>query len=279
MAKQKDLEFIKESGQEMYFDKEVAERMIERENNSSHILTSKIFEAILMVEFGGKRDLRIADLGAGAHAMRYDRFIKFLKNNDGKIYWVDQSPFMLDYALRNIPLESKYVFEFVKGEMISFLKKKKQEFDGLILKYSFNYLAPCSLEDCLGVIYKSLKKSGKVIANPHFYEQGMEDRSYNAIYKIKGKRIVEGYRPKDNEIIQVCFLEKPGDESVFPETLACTKTIYYSPEYIKEVGQRVGFSRIETYENWEQNRKWKESFGRLNLDSKSKAKSFLFLQK
>jgi len=280
MSKEINLSLIKKSGQEMYFDEKIARRMIEREKNISHEIVSKIFEAILLTEFRNRRKLKIADLGAGAHSMDYANFIKFLKNTDGKIYWVDQSPFMLDYAKRHTPLEFKEVFEFVKEEMVNFLKKRNKELDGIIFKYSFNYLSPCSLKEMLETAYNSLRDKGKIIANLHFYEkEGMKERSYNALYKIGGKKVAPGYRPKDNEIIEVEFLSRAGDESPDPEIFAKTKIVYYSPKYIKDTAQQVKFSKIKIFEDWQDNKKWKALFEQLNPHLEKKSCAFLYLQK
>ena len=119
-------DFIKKSGQEMYFDEKIAKQMIERENNAEHILVSKIFEAILIQETQGLKDLQVADLGAGAHPTRYIKFLDFLKENNGKLYWVDQSPYMLNYASKNIPKEFNDIFECTEEEMTSFLKKRRE---------------------------------------------------------------------------------------------------------------------------------------------------------
>jgi len=272
--------FIKESGQEMYFDEKIAKEMIEREKNISHDAVSKSFEAILLIEFQNKSKLRIADLGAGAHSMDYFKFIKFLKDNEGKIYWVDQSPFMLNYAQRNTPQNFKKVFEFRKEEMIDFLKRKKGKLDGIIFKYSFNYIVSCPLEKTLKIIYESLKKGGKAFANIHFYEEeGMKERSYNAIYKIKGKKSVLGYKPKDNEIIEIEFLKKGGDEEVNPEIFAKTKIIYYSRKYIMETARKIKFSEIKIFNDWQENEKWNNLFKQLNPDMKAKSNAFLYLCK
>ncbi len=279
MTEKVNQSFIKESGQEMYFDEKIAKEMIEREKNISHDTVSKFFEAILLIEFQNKNKLRIADLGAGAHSMDYFNFVKFLRYNEGKIYWVDQSPFMLNYAQRNTPQNLKKVFEFKKEEMIDFLEGKKEELDGIIFKYSFNYIVSCPLEKTLQIIYESLKKGGKVFANIHFYEEGMKGRSYNAIYKIKGRRSVLGYKPKDNEIIEIEFLKKGGDEEVNSEIFAKTKIIYYSRKYIMETAQKIKFSEIKIFNDWQENEKWSNLFKRLNPDMKAKSNAFLYLCK
>jgi len=275
-----DPEFVKKSGQEMYFDRDLTLQMIERENNVEHVLVSKIFESILMVEFEDRYSLRVADLGAGAHTMRYKKFIEFLAKNKGKIYWVDQSLLMLDYAFKNTPEELKSIFEFINEEMVYFLKNKQQEFDGLILKYSLNYMIPGLLENWFKLMYKSLKKGGKVIANSRFHERkGMKERSYNAIHKVEGKMIKAGYKPKDTEVIEILFLERAGDNSENPKTFASTKIVYYSPQYIKNAAYKAGFDSVLVFENWEKNKKWKTYFEELNPNLESKPKSFLLLQK
>jgi ubiquinone/menaquinone biosynthesis C-methylase UbiE len=280
MIKEINQNFIKESGQEMYFDKEIAEEMIEREENISHDTVSKIFEAILLTEFRSKDKLMIADLGAGAHSMDYVNFIKFLKYNKGKIYWVDQSLFMLDYAKRNTPEEFKEVFDFRKEEMMNFLKEEENKLDGIIFKYSFTYIIPCSLEKMLQIVYKKLKKDGKVFANLHFYEkEGMKERSYNAIYKIKGKKVVPEYKPKDNEIIEIEFLKKGGDKTDDPEVFAKTKIIYYSSRYIRESARKAKFSEIRIFNDWQENKKWGELFKQLNPNMEARPNAFLYLKK
>ena len=39
-------------------------------------------------------------------------------------------------------------------------------------------------------------------------KEGMKERTTNAIYKIEGEKVKLGYRPQDNEIIEVFFLRK-----------------------------------------------------------------------
>ncbi len=272
-------ELIKKTGQEMYFDKKIAKKMIERENNSEHILVSKIFEAILIAESQNKKNLKVADLGAGAHPKRYIKFLKFLREKNGKLCWVDQSPYMLGYASKNTPKEFSGIFDYVEEEMTNFLKKTRESFDVLIFKYSFNYVIPQTLKSWMKIIYKSLKKSGKIVANLHFYEEGMRERSYNAIYKIGGKKIKPEYKPKDNEIIETQFLKKPGDESLNPEIFASTKIIYYTPKNIERFAREAGFSIVKIFKNWEKNNKWKSAFERLNPGLESKPKTFLLLKK
>jgi len=280
MRKDTKQNFIKKFGQEIYFDKKITEEMIEREKNISYDTVSKFFEAILLIEFQNKYKFKIADLGAGAHSMNYANFIKFLKYNNGKIYWVDQSPFMLDYAQKNTPKEFKGVFEFKEKGMVDFLKEKKDRLDGIIFKYSFNYTIPYSMENILQIAYKSLKTGGKLFANLHFYEkEGMKERSYNAIYKIKGKEVTLGYKPKDNEIIEIEFLKKGGDKTDNPEVFAKTKIIYYSPKHIKEAALKAKFSEIRIFNDWQENRRWRDLFKQLNPNIKTKPSAFLYLCK
>lgn len=263
----------------MYFDEKVAQEMIERENNIEHVFVSKIFEAALITEFKNKNNLKVVDLGAGAHPKRYIKFLEFLKRNNGKIYWVDQSPYMLDCASKNIPQNFSSIFEFIEEDMVDFLKKKKEVFDAIVFKYSFNYLIFKTLKEWMKIIYKSLSKKGKVIANLHFYEEGMKERSYNAIYKIEEKKVRSGYKPKDNEIIKVCFFKKPGDKSLNPEVFASTKIIYYSPKIIKKFAEDAGFSSVKIFKSWEENDAWKNTFKKLNQNMESRPKAFLFLEK
>ena len=218
MTKKINQKFIKQSGQDMYFDKEKTEEMIQRENNESHILVSKIFETILLSEIQPKYGMQIADLGAGAHTMRYERFLDIIKQNNGQIFWVDQSPFMLEYARNHTPEKLRSIFQYTEAEITDFLKEHKQGFDVLIFKYSFNYVVPVSLDKLLKYIYQSLKKGGKTVANLRLHnENGMKPRSFNALYKINGKNIELGYQPQNGEVIEVHFLKKSGDESENPE--------------------------------------------------------------
>lgn len=264
----------------MYFDKKLVKMMIKRENNSKHILVSKIFEAILLSEFKHKRGLIIADLGAGAHSIRYKKFIEHLKVNNGSLYWVDRSPLMLGYAQKNLPNKYKNTFKFVKEDMTLFLNKKKKGFDGLIFKYSFNYLIAYSLKKWLEIIYASLKPGGKVIFNQKFYEkEGMTDRGYNVIYQINRKRVRPGYHPKNGEIIELLFLKKAGDASSNPATFAKTKIIYYSPAQIASEAKKAGFSKIDIYNDWRDNIKWRKLFINLNPNIKSKQKTIVCLEK
>jgi len=141
--------FIAQSGQQMYFKKKLAREMIERENNPDHILVSKIFASVLLVEFGKQEGLKVADLGAGAHTTRYSRFLEYLQRTGGEIYWVDQSPIMLDYARKNVPAELAAMFQFRQAEMAAFLREHRSYFNGLILKYSLNYVLSITLAECL----------------------------------------------------------------------------------------------------------------------------------
>jgi len=279
MKKENNLDLIKKSGQEMYFDKIVAKKMIERENNKEHTLVSKIFESILITEFKNGKNIKLADLGAGAHPKRYIRFLQFLKENSGKLFWIDQSSLMLNHALKNTPQKFKEVIKYTEEEMVDFLNKRKESFDGLIFKYSFNYLISQSLKDWIKIIYEGLKKNGKAIANLHFYERGIRDRSYNAIYTINGKNIKSGYKPQNNDIIEVHFLQKPGDKSLKPKIFASTKIIYYDPIVIKKIASKIGFFTVKIFKNWEENSVWKDTFERLNPGLESKAKTFLLFEK
>ena len=278
MMKEINQNLTEDFGQEMYFNERIAKEMIEREKNISHDVVSKSFEAILLIEFENRNKLRIADLGAGAYPIDYFNFIEFLKRSEGKIYWVDQSPFMLNHAQRSIPREFQNIFEFKKEEMMGFLERKRRELDGIIFKYSFNYITQYSLEKKLKMVYESLEKGGKVFANIHFYEEeGMEERSYNAVYKIKGKKNIIGYKPKDNEIIEIEFLKRGGDKKTNPEIFAKTKIVYYSRKYIMETAQKIGFSEIKIFNDWRENKRWENFFKHLNPGMKAKSNTFLYL--
>lgn len=234
-----DEKIIKETGQEMYFDKEIAQTMIEREKNQEHILTAQTVENIALSEIEPRLGLKIAELGAGAHPQRYPNLLEFLNKNEGRLEWVDQAPIMLDYAKKQVPKNKN--IDFAEKEMVSYLKQNKNEFDALILKYSFNYVISSSLEEWLKAMNESLKENAVVIATLNLYEEGLKPRSFNATYTINGNPIPHGYGPKHNEIIEIHFLKKGGDESPNPETFADTKIIYYSPEKIKEAAQCVAF--------------------------------------
>lgn len=275
--KNKEKISIKETGQEMYFDEKIAKLMIEREENIEHISTSQTIENIVLSEVEPQEDLNMTDLGAGAHPQRYSRLLEFLRKNQGKLYWVDQAPFMLDYAKKQVPKEEN--IEFVEQEMVSYLKNNQNKFDALILKYSFNYLISDSLESWLKTIHQSLKDKGMVVATVNLYEEGLKPRSFNATYTINGLSISGGYKPKHNEIIEIHFLKKGGDTSPNPETFADTKIIYYSPEKIEQAAKDAGFSEISLIPDWTQNKKWLEKFKNQYPESNIKPKAVLFLKK
>lgn len=280
MSQKINSNFIKESGQEMYFDKAKTQEMIRRENNESHILVSKIFEAVLLCEIQPRQNMQVADLAAGAHTIRYEKFLDIIQQNQGKIYWVDQSRLMLDYAEKNTPENLKSIFQYEEAEMTDFLKQHDKSFNALIFKYSFNYQIPISLAQWLEIIYKSLKKGGKIVANLRLCdENGMKPRSFNALYKINGHNIESGYQPKNGEIIEVHFLKNAGDESDNPEIFASTKIVHYTEEAIRKAAQEARFSGIKIIKNWVDNLKWKDKFKELNPGLDIKTASFLILKK
>jgi len=272
-----DEKIIKETGQEMYFDKEITQTMIEREKNQEHILTAQTVENIALSEIKPKLGLKIAELGAGAHPQRYPNLLEFLNKNKGGLEWIDQAPIMLDYAKKQVPKNKN--IDFIEKEMVSYLKQNKNEFDALILKYSFNYVISASLEEWLKTMNESLKENATVIATLNLYEEGLKPRSFNATYTINGNPIPRGYKPKHNEIIEIHFLKKGGDESHNPETFADTKIVYYSPEKIKEAAQKAGFSNISLFDDWSKNEKWLNRFKKEYPNSEIKPKAVLFLKK
>lgn len=268
---------IKETGQEMYFDEKTAQTMIEREENAEHIITAQTVENIFLSEIKSKDEIEIAEIGAGAHPKRYEKLLEFLKTNKGKMQWVDQSPIMLDAAKKQI-LNEKYI-DFIKAEMVSYLKENKNEFDALILKYSFNYVISISLKEWLKTMNESLKNKGIVIATLNLYEEGLKPRSFNASYTINGEVIIQGYKPKHEDIIEIHFLKTGGDKSPNPETFADTKIIYYSPKEIKKAAGEAGFSEISLFDDWSKNEKWLKRFKENYPNSEIKSKAILFLKK
>jgi ubiquinone/menaquinone biosynthesis C-methylase UbiE len=261
----------------MYFDEKIAQTMIEREENAEHILTAQTIENIFLSEIEPKDGLEIAELGAGAHPKRYKKLFEFLKTNKGKMQWVDQAPIMLETAKKQIPDEK--IIDLVEAEMVSYLEKNKNEFDALILKYSFNYVIPVSLEKWLKTMHESLKNNGIVVATLNLYEEGLKPRSFNASYTINGKPIIQGYKPKHKDIIEIHFLKTGGDKSPNPETFADTKIIYYSPEEIKKAAKEAGFSDVSIFDDWSKNEKWLKRFKKNYPNSEIKSKAILFLKK
>jgi len=244
-----------------------------------HKWLSRIFEAILLCEFANRSNLILADLAAGAHTTRYIRFLKFLKKNKSKLFWADQSPYMIDYAKKNTAERLKDVLIFEKAEMVNFLKEHKVFFDGLILKYSFNYVVNYPLEKWLETMHGCLRGGGKVIANLHFYLKGMKERSSNALYFVNGKLVENGYQPKNNEIIDIKFLEKTGDISKKPNTFAKTKIIYYTKPAIISAAKQAGFRRVAIFDDWQENTVWLKKFETLNPKLALKPKPFLLLER
>lgn len=281
----KEKQRIKETGQEMYFNKEIAKLMIKREENIRHISTAQVVENIVLSEVDPREGLNVAELGAGAHPKRYSNLFRFLQENQGKLYWIDQSSIMLNHAKEQV---SDKNIEFIKEEMVSYLKTKKNKFDALILKYSFNYLISVSLEDWLKIMCESLRDRGMVVATldsidiDKLYKKGLGSRSFNAIYMINSKSIPQGYKIKHGEVIEIRFLKKAGDISSNPETFADTKIIYYSPEKIKEAAESAGFSEIFLIPDWAKNKRWLNRFRRYYPDSNIEdiiTKFILFLRK
>jgi len=268
---------IKETGQEMYFDEKTAQTMIEREENAEHILTAQTVENIFLSEIKAKPELRITELGAGAHPKRYQNLLEFLKTNKSTLQWIDQAPIMLDAAKKQIPNE-QYI-DFIKAEMVSYLKKNKNEFDALILKYSFNYVISVSLKEWLKIMKESLKNEGIVIATLNLYEGGLKPRSFNASYTIDGEPVIQGYKPKHEDIIEIHFLKTGGDKSPNPETFADTKIIYYSPKEIKKAAEKAGFSNVTIFDDWSKNEKWLKRFKENYPNSEIKPKAILLLKK
>lgn len=277
--KNKEKQSIKETGQEMYFDEEIAKTMIEREENIEHVSTAQTVENIVLSEIEPQQSLNIAELGAGAHPQRYTRLLEFLQKNQGKLHWIDQAPTMLECTKKQIPKEVEKNIKLVKEEMISYLENNKNKFDALIFKYSFNYLISTPLEKWLEIMHQSLKEKGTVIATVNLYEKGLKPRSFNASYTINGQPISQGYKPKHNEIIEIHFLKKGGDTSTNPETFADTKIIYYSPEKIKQAAEKAGFSEVSLVQDWTEKKKWLNHFKENYPESNIKPKAILFLKK
>ncbi len=277
---------IQDSGQEMYFDKKNAELMIKREEIIGHVVAAQAVENIVLSEIVPRRELNIVELGAGAYPQRYLKLLDFLWKNQGKLYWIDQSPIMLKHAKKQI---SNRNIEFVEEEMFSYLKNNRNKFDALILKYSFNYLISDSLENWLKIMHKSLKDKGIVVATMNLYigtqkiyRHGLGARSLHAFYTINNEPIPKGYKIKHNEVVEAHFLKKAGDTSQNPETFADTKLIYYSSEKTKEAAKKAGFSEIILMSNWTKNQKWIDRFKKYypasNIED-TKTKSILFLRK
>ena len=94
------------AGLNMYFNRSVAEKFAELEQNEKNYKVAEIVDDVIMSEIKDmKNPIFSAELGGGAHPDRYDKlFAQLLNEPQGHIDWVDVSPFMLELAKKYIDL-------------------------------------------------------------------------------------------------------------------------------------------------------------------------------
>src|SRR6266702_561823 len=116
-------------GLEMYFNRSIAEKFAELEQNEKNFRVAEIVDDIIMSEIKDMRNpIFSAELGGGAHPDRYDKlFSQLLTEPRGHMDWVDISPYMIELAKKYIDNE-KYeerlnVIRFVEDGILEYLEK------------------------------------------------------------------------------------------------------------------------------------------------------------
>lgn len=232
----------------MYFDREIAKRFAEREQNEKNFRVSALMDIIIMSETEKmKNPLYAAELGGGAHPDRYHNFFaKLLEEPKGRIDWVDAAPFMLELAEEYIAngkyQNRKEVITFIKSDINEYLENLPDKtLDLAIMKYTINYLA--DMDKLFGLLAKKLKPSGRLVSSIGLLNPELKSSSTNSRYLYKGKEFPENEtrRLEDGESFMVKFFNESNNPGSGYLEGAETTNYYHSPEKMRHLAEKYGF--------------------------------------
>ena len=229
----------------MYFNRSVAEKFAELEQNEKNFRVAEIVDDVIMSEIKDmKNPLYSAELGGGAHPDRYHKlFAQLLSEPKGHMDWVDVTPYMLDLAKKYIDNE-KYkdrlnVIKFVEDGILEYLEKLPNEkLDLAIMKYTIDHIA--DLDKLFELLSQKLKAGGKMVASLGVLDPELKSISTNARFLYNGQEFPEDEVKvlKDGDNFTVKFFKVSGDPKSGYLEGAETIKYYHSEEKIRELAQK-----------------------------------------
>ncbi len=233
------------AGLNMYFNRSVAEKFAELEQNEKNYKVAEIVDDVIMSEIKDmKNPIFSAELGGGAHPDRYDKlFAQLLNEPQGHIDWVDVSPFMLELAKKYIDNE-KYgkrldVIGFVEDGILEYLEKLPiEKLDLAIMKYTIDHIA--DLDRLFELFSKKLKAGGKLVASLGVLDPQLKSISTNARFLYNGQEFPEGEVKmlKDGDSFTIKFFKVSGDPSKGYLEGAETVKYYHSENKMRELAKK-----------------------------------------
>jgi len=233
------------AGLDMYFNRSVAEKFAELEQNEKNFKVAEIVDAIIMSEIKDmKNPLFVVELGGGAHPDRYDKlFAQLISEPCGHMDWVDVSPVMIDLAKKYIDNE-KYkerlkVIKFVEDGILEYLEKLPVEkLDLVIMKYAVDFIE--DLDRFFELISKKLKVGGKLVASLGVLDPQLKSISTNTRFLYNGEEFPEDEVKtlKDGDSFTVKFFKVSGDPSHGYLEGAETIKYYHSEEEMTELAKK-----------------------------------------
>lgn len=161
MKSEKGMEFVPHP-LEIYMEEDRARQFAEKEKNDAneHGVISKILDSMVAESFGDKKNVKIANLGAGANPQKYE----IITNNQSvQIDWVDVSGPMLEIASQEAS-SLKASIEFIKKNFFEYLEGQNDgSLDCVMMQYAINYID--DLELFFKITSKKLKDDGSFFAN------------------------------------------------------------------------------------------------------------------
>lgn len=229
----------------MYFNRSVAEKFAELEQNEKNFKVAEIVDDVIMSEIKGMENpISSAELGGGAHPDRYDKFFaKLLSEPRGHLDWVDVSPYMLELAKKYLN-NKKYkdrleVIGFVEDGILEYLEKLPAEkLDLAIMKYTIDYIA--DLDKLFNLIAKKLKTGGKLVASLGVLDPQLKSVSTNARFLYNGQEFPDGEvrTLKDGDSFTVKFFKVSGDPKSGYLEGAETIKYYHSEAKMRELAKK-----------------------------------------
>jgi len=132
------------------------------ENDMAHSIVSKTIDETIIKLFDDK-NIKIANLGAGANPQKYERILEKVRNNSN-LDWVDISPEMLKIAQEkeNLPKNIHFITNNFMGYLNS---QENNSLDCVFMQYAINYIDNNGLNEFFQALSNKLKNNGVFIAN------------------------------------------------------------------------------------------------------------------
>ncbi len=230
----------------MYFDPEIVDRFAKREENEKYRSVARIVEEIIL-SYSYSNNLRVADLGAGAHTENFPNLFAKLLSENGVYDWVDISPFMIDLAKnRYLKLhpEREKVLCFLEKDIREYLRELAPEtLDVVIMKYTFDYFSREELHEIFSLLAVKLKSEATFVATLFMVDSVLPGRTTNAQMVYKGKEIPfgESVPIADGDQFTIRFFVDPNE----PELgyIAETTKYFHSPHTICDIIKNAFFSQ------------------------------------